>query len=163
MIPSLYLRIAGYTLAALLFGAAGWWINGDRWQAKYNALQAGDAQARADGEAAVRKALQAQLEQAQDVSANNAKVIRDLNQKTEQAVADSTRDHDLVQRLLTAASRPATAGGAVSQAGGVTGTAPAGQAQGDGRIGDLLVATADECRANARQLNALIEQIQPQL
>lgn len=160
---SLYLRMAGYALAALLFGAVGWNINGYRWQARYSALQAGDAQARADGEDAVRKALQAQLEQAQDVSANNAKVIRELQTQTEQAVADSARDRDLVQRLLAAAARSATAGSPVSQAGGVAGAAAAGQAPGDGRIGDLLVATADECRANARQLNALIEQIQPQL
>lgn len=160
---SLYLRIAGYALAAFLFGAVGWQVNGYRWQARYQALQAGDAQARADGEAAVRKALQAQLEQVQDVSANNAKVIRELQTQTEQAVADSTRDRDLVRRLLTAAARSVPPSAPVSQAGGYPGAAPAGPAPGDGRIGDLLVATADECRANARQLNALIEEIKPQL
>lgn len=160
---SLYLRIAGYTLAALLFGAIGWHVNGYRWQARYQALQAGDAQARADGEADVRKALQAQLEQAQDVSANNAKVIHELQTQTEQAVADSARDRDLVRRLLAASARSAASSTPVSQAGGDPGAAPAGPASGDGHIGDLLVAVADECRSNARQLNALIEQIQPQL
>lgn len=160
---SLYLRIAGYALAALLFGAIGWHINGYRWQARYSALQAGDAQARADGEAAVRKALLSQLEQAQDVSANNARVIRELQTQTQQAVADSTRDRDLVRRLLAAAARPAPAGPSVPQGGNIPGAPPAGPAPGDGRIGELLVATADECRANARQLNALIEEIKPQL
>lgn len=162
MIPSLYLRIAAYGLAALLFGSIGWFVNGDRWQAKYETLQASHAQDIADAQEAGRKALQAQLEQFQATSANNAKVIYDLQTQTQQAQADSARDRDLVQRLLNAASRD-PGYHAVSKTGDQSGATPASQAPGDGQIGELLVATADECRANARQLNALIAEIQPQL
>lgn len=162
MISSLYLRIAAYGLAALLFGSIGWYVNGDRWQAKYEGLQAAHAQEMADAQEAGRKALQAQLEQFQATSANNAKVIHDLQDQTQQAQADSARDRDLVQRLLNAASRN-PGYHTVSEASHQPGATPAGQAPGDGQTGELLVATADECRANARQLNALIAEIQPQL
>lgn len=162
MIPSLYLRIAAYGLAALLFGSIGWLVNGDRWQAKYSALQASHALEVADIQSKAEQRLQAQLEQFEATSANNAKVIHDLQSQTEQAQADSARDRDLVQRLLNAASRN-PGYHAVSETGHQPGATPAGQAPGDGRLNQLLGNTADECRANARQLNALSAEIQPQL
>ena len=162
MTTALYLRIAAYGLAALLFGSVGWFVNGDRWEVKYDALQAGHAQELADYQEKAKDALQAQLEQFQTTSANNARVINDLQTQSNQALADSARDHDLVQRQLNAASRDPRYR-TVPQAGDQPATAPARQAPGDGQTGELLVATADECRANARQLNALIQEIQPQL
>lgn len=163
MIPSLYLRLGAYTLAALLCGYLGWAINGDRWSARYEALVAGHAQELADAQAKAKEALQAQLEQFENTSQNNAKVIDALNTQTLQAQADSARDRDLVQRLLHAAAQGTPGGGPVPQAGHQPATAQAGQPQGTERLGNLLIGTADESRACARQLNALIEEIGPQL
>lgn len=163
MIPSLYLRLGAYTLAALLCGYLGWAINGTRWSARYEALVAGHAQELADANAKAKEALQAQLEQFENTSANNAKVIRDLQTQTDAAAADGARDRDLVQRLLHAAAQGTPSPGPVPQAGHQPSTAPAGETSGDGQLGKLLGDTADECRANARAYNALIAEIQPQL
>lgn len=163
MIPSLYLRITAYGLAALLFGSIGWFVNGDRWSARYEALIAGHAQELADAQAKAKEALQAQLEQFENTSANNAKVIRDLQTQTDAAAADSARDRDLVQRLLYAAAQGTPGPGAVPQAGHQSPVAQAGQPQGTERLGNLLIGTADESRACARQLNALLEELRPQL
>lgn len=163
MIPSLYLRLGAYALAALLCGSIGWFVNGDRWESKYEALIAGHAQELADAQAKAKEALQAQLEQFENTSANNAKVIRDLQTQTDAAAADSARDRDLVQRLLHAAAQGTASGSPVPQAGRQPAIAPAGEASGDGQLGKLLIGVADECRANARAYNALIAEIQPQL
>jgi hypothetical protein len=161
-LSSLYLRLIGYgLLTALVFGA-GWAVNGNRWQAKYEALIAGHAQEMADAQAAGRKALQEQLEQFQNVSANNAKVINDLQNQTQQAQADSARDRDLAQRLLNAASRN-PGYHTVPETRDQPAATPAGQPESTQHLRELLVATADESRACARQLNALIAEIRPQL
>lgn len=159
---ALYLRIAAYGLAALLAGSIGWFVNGDRWEAKYESLQAGHAQELADAQGKAKQALQTQLEQFQETSTNNAKVIDALNTQTLQAQADGARDHDLAQRLLHAAQGSAGSPG-VPQTGHQPATPPAGDPQGTERLGDLVVAAADESRACARQLNALLEELQPQL
>lgn len=160
---SLYLRIAAYGSAALLCGYLGWAINGTRWSARYEALIAGHAQELADAQTKAKEALQAQLEQFQATSQNNAKVIRDLQTQTDAAAADSARDRDLVQRLLHAAAQGTPGAGAMPQAGHQSPAAQAGQPQGTERLGNLLIGTADESRACARQLNALIEEMAPQL
>lgn len=160
---SLYLRIASYALTALLFGVIGWHINGYRWQAKYQALVAGHALELADAQAKAKEALQGQLKQFQATSANNAKVINDLQNQTQQAIADHARDSELVRRLLDAAAADRSGGGGVPQAAHQPAAAPAGEASGDGRLGKLLGDVADECRANARAYNALTAEIVPQL
>lgn len=160
---SLYLRLGAYTLAALLFGSIGWFINGDRWQAKYEALQAGDAQARADAEGAVRKALQAQIDDAQAVSALNNKVIHDLQAQSDAVAAQRDVVTGQLKRLLTAQARSTTPSGDVPQALSQPGTVTAGPTPGDGRIAELLGDAIAECRGNSRIQNALIQEITPQL
>jgi len=157
------LRIACPYLACIGVGlGTGGYLVGNHWEARYSALQAGHAQEMADAQAAGRKALQEQLEQFQNVAANNAKVINDLQNQTQQAQADSARDRELAQRLLNAASRN-PGYHTVPETRDQPAATPAGQPQGTEQLGELLVATADESRACARQLNALIEEIKPQL
>jgi hypothetical protein len=157
------LRLAWPYLACLGIGlGTGGYLVGNHWQAKYERSQAAAQQGLADAQAAARKALQAQLEQFQNVSANNAKVIRELQTQTDAAVADSARDRELAQRLLNAASRNPSYH-TVPETGDRPATAPTGESQGADELRGLLVATADESRACARQLNALIEEIRPQL
>lgn len=141
----------------------GGYLEKNRWQARYNAVQTAHAQELAEAERKARERIQDQLEQFQATSANNARVIHDLQDKTAQAVADRARDRDLVQRLLNAAAERDSHYHVVSEADHQPGTPQAGESQGPDRLGDLLIATADESRACARQLNALILEIQPQL
>lgn len=158
-----FLRLAWPYLACLGVGlGTGGYLVGNHWETRYSALQASHAQELADAQAAGRKALQAQLEQFQNVTANNAKVIRELQTQTDAATADSARDRELAQRLLHAAQGGSSCH-AVPQASGGPAATPAGQPQGTEQLGNLLVAAADESRACARQLNALIEEIRPQL
>lgn len=158
------MRLAWPYLACLGLGVgAGGYLVHLRAAARYESLQASTEQGIADSQAAARKALQAQLDQFQATSQNNAKVINDLQNQATQAAADSARDRDLVQRLLDAASQRDTSYHTVPKTADKPSAPAAGPAQSDGRIGELLVDTADECRANARQLNALIEEIRPQL
>lgn len=141
----------------------GGYLEKNRWEARYSQLQASTEQRLADAQEAGRKALQSQLEQFQVTTANNAKVINDLQNQTQQAQADSARDRDLVQRLLHAAAERDPRYHTVPEASHQPGAPPAGQTFGDGRLDQLLRDTADECRANIRQLNALRLEIQPQL
>lgn len=158
-----FLRIAWpYMLCTGIGFGVGDYLEGNHWEARYSALQASHSQEMADAQAAGKKALQAQLEQFQNVTANNAKVINDLQNQTQQAQADSARDRKLAQRLLNAASR-STGDHAVFKTGDQSAAPAAGESQGTDGLGELLVATADESRACARQLNALIEEIKPQL
>lgn len=148
----------------VVFGAgsyAGWHAN--PWHGRYTSVLAADAKERLLGEAAVRKALQGQLEQAQATSTNNAKVIHDL--QTQNATIGADRDHtnELVKRLLARAARSGPAGGSVPETPDQRGTAPAGRAAGDDSVASLLGDTADECQRNAQRLDALIAQITPQL
>jgi len=166
VIPSLYLRIGAYGLAALLCGYLGWAINGNRWQERYAHIQASDAQARADGEAAVRKALQAQLAQAQAVSENNAQIVEKLNAENAQIAAD--RDGTLtrvrrLEQLLVLASRAAAPNPSVSKTGGGPAAPGTGDPPGASSLEGLLVDASTECEQTANQLNALIGQISPQL
>jgi hypothetical protein len=158
-----FLRLAWPYLACFGIGlGTGGYLVGNHWESRYNALRASTEQGLADAQAAARKALQEQLEQFQATSANNAKVINDLQTQATQAAADSARDRELAQRLLNAASRDPRYH-TVPEAGDQPAASPAGQPQSTEQLGDLLVATADESRACARQLNALIEEIRPQL
>jgi hypothetical protein len=161
-LPSLYLRLAGYGVAALLIGGAGYKFGANHWETKYRTLQAADYEGLSQREQAARKALEGQLTQARAVSTNNAQVLHDLQTQTAAIVADRDRTNDLVHRLLTRQARPA-ASPVVSQAADQPGTARASEAGGDERLGELLGDAATECRTNAAQLNALIAQVKPQL
>jgi hypothetical protein len=161
-LPSLYLRLAGYGAAALLIGGAGYKAGASHWETKYSALQTENWQGRAQREEVTRKALEGQLAQARAVSANNERVVNDLQIQTAAIVADRDRTNDLVHRLLTRQARPA-AGPSVPTPINQPGAARASEAGGDERLAELLTNAADECRTNAAQLNALVAQVKPQL
>jgi hypothetical protein len=156
--------IAGVVVLLGLGGWAGYKVN--PWEGRYTALQATDAKARAEGEAAVAKTLQAQLAQAQTVSANNAQTVEKLSAENAQIVADHSATLDRVRRLeqlLVLASRPTSTSAGVSQASGGPSVAGASDPPGITSIEGLLVAAATECEQTANQLNALIEELRPQL
>jgi hypothetical protein len=161
----LLLKFAPWIAGVLLvFGAGtytGYRVN--PWQTRYHALQLADAQARADGEEAVRAALTAQLAQVQATSRNNDQVIHDL--QNQNAAIAAARDHtaDLVRRLLHSQTTRTAPGSAMPQTPDQPGTPATGPPSGDGPIGELLVNAATECRFNAAQLDSLIAEVKPQL
>lgn len=164
---AIFLKLAPWLIGiAVLAGGgayAGYEITDLRWQTKYEALQAVDAQNRADGEEAVRKDLTAQLAQAQATSANNADSMVKLANENAHITADRDANLALARRLLSSAARPTPSSGGVSQAAGEPAAASASGPGGPTRAEVLLVAAADESERCANQLNSLIKEIQPQL
>jgi len=162
-----FLRLTWPYLACLGIGLwTGGYLVGNHWQARYAHLQTSDAQARADGEDAVRKALQAQLAQAEAVSENNAQIVEKLNAENAQIAAD--RDGSLtrvrrLEQLLVLASRASSANPSVSKTGGGPAAPGAGDPASTSPLEGLLVDAAAECEQTANQLNALIREIGPQL
>ena len=131
-----------------------------RLQSQYAALQTQDAQNLAASEKAAADTLQAQILARNQTDANNAQVIATLHAQADSAADDLSR----ANRLLELAARENRAGGgAVPQAANQPGAATAGQAAGASDLARLLVATREECTANAGQLDALIAEIRPQL
>jgi len=163
MISSLYLRIAAAILVVAVLIGIGYRLGAAPWQAKYAALQAADWEGRAQAEAMARKALQAQLAQAQATSMNNAQVMHDLQQQSASAQAERDRVAGELRRLLARAAQPAPGSHPVPEGSGHTGAPAASQASSDRRISELAADVVAECRANARQLNALIAELKPQL
>lgn len=159
---SFYLRIAAYAVAAIVLAGIGYKIGAHRWESKYQALQAENWKGMADREATARKALEQRLKDAQTVSANNAQVIHDLQNTTAAIAADRDHSNELIHRMLASAARRPTSP-VVPEATGESGTAPAGETSGNGRLEQLLGDAAAECKGNAAQLNSLIAEIKPQL
>lgn len=163
MIPSLYIKLAAGVLIAGICSVGGYRIGASHWQTRYEALQAEDWKAKAVGEMVYRKAVEAQLAQAHATSANNAQVIRDLQDTTAAIAADRDRSRELARRLLASAARSRPASDPVSETPDQPRTARAGETTGTVEVGELLVDAAAECRGNAAQLDALIAQLRPQL
>jgi hypothetical protein len=92
------------------------------------------------------------------VQANNAAQINDYKRK----LADSTLFGQSVSRQLRLALAKA-GGGGVPQGENQPGTSVPGSEAGVGEIADAVGRTAAECRANADQLDALLNEISPQL
>lgn len=113
-------------------------------------------------QAAAEKAVQAQMAQLQSVLGNNADVMGKLD-AANNALASV---HDLSQRLLNAtnaASAASAAGDPVSKGNGGpladNSISPAGLQ----RLTELCAAVADEDAENANQLDALSQELRPQL
>ena len=163
---ALLLKLSPYLAAAALIFGGGWYAGGLQPKAALARLQDADWQAKAQGEEAARKAVQAQLAQSRALSANNAQTVEKLSAQNAQIAADHdaalARVHRLEQ-LLVVASRPTAPRADVSQAGSGPRVASAGDTPGTTRAEELLVAASGECEQTANQLNALIAEIRPQL
>lgn len=148
----------------VVFGAGTWTgYHVNPWKGHYTSLQLADAKERADGMEAVRKALSAQLAQAQATSQNNADSLVRLANENAQITADRDHTNDLVKRLLARQARPAAAGSPVPASNGQPGTLDASPADGDASLANLLGNAHDECERNANQLDQLIAQVMPQV
>lgn len=161
----LLLRFLPYIAGFLVVFGAGTWTgyHANPWHNRYTALQSQDAIDRAQGEEAVRKALQTQLAQVQAAVDNNYRVTHELEEKNAAITADRDHTNLLVQRLLARAARSGPSSSGVSQAQNQSGAAPAGGPSGDEGLAKLLGDAHDECERNANRLDSLIAQIRPQL
>jgi len=148
----------------LLIGAYGYGHHNGKasseaaWQARWDARNISEAKAAA----AATAANQAALNEAQR---HNDDILAKLNDRTAE-VAAVARDRDLARRLLRAANAAGAPGGAVPEAGHQPGIAAPGGSGGDAGAGPLLGLVADaltECRVNADRLDALQDEIRPQL
>lgn len=160
-IPSIKAVVLGL-LVVMIAILLAW---GFHWKAAYEGevakglgaqLQA--AQARAD-------ALAVQLKDAQVVSDNNAKVMHDLQQQRLVDASEHSTNRALIDRLLHDAidnsiHLPASGGGEAQSQQRPDG--PRTNVE-NGRLADLLEGAADEARANAEQLNALEDELRPQV
>lgn len=157
-----FFKIAAYALvAAALFGAG---VKVEAWKAdaRYSALQASDAAQRADGEEAVRKNLQAQLDTLKATQANNSTVIGKLQDENAKLTADRAANLVLAHRLLDG-PKPAAENSPVPETDHRQAAAPASGAGQDGPLAQLLVDVREECGRNADRLDALSAEIAPQL
>jgi len=125
-----------------------------RWQAKWDARDAGEALAMAKAAEASRAAYEAATKRNQEVEAK----LHDTETQRDAALHDA----DLARRLLAAAQDGGRAD-PVPQGHDQPGTAEAGPPGRTEGIGERLAAYFAECRANADQLDALLEELLPQL
>ncbi len=163
---ALLLKLAPWLAGAALIFGGGWYAGGLQPKAALARLQAADWQAKAQGEAAARKAVEDQLAKAQATSANNSTVIEKLQNENAQIASDHDATLTRVRRLeqlLVLASRSSSGSDHLPKTGSGQGTPAAGDPPGTPPIEGLLVAAATECEQTANQLNALISEIEPQL
>lgn len=161
---TLLLRYLPYLIGAVaVFGVGAWTGNAlNPWHGRYQGLQVADAQARADGESAVRKDLQGKLDALRATLKTNNQITVDLAHANAQIARDRDANLALARRLLNGQARRPSGGG-VPQTPNQPRTPPAGGTGPDESVAGLLVNTADECDRNANRLDALIAQIKPQL
>jgi len=160
---SLYLRLGAYALGALLLFGAGFKVAAWRGEGALEALRAADAQDRANGEQAVRLALQGQLKQAQATSDSNAQTMVRLANENAQIAADRDANVALARRLLARQARSTPGSDSAAKTPDRSQSPRPSGAGGDDSIAGLLADTADECDRNADRLDALIAEVKRQL
>lgn len=159
-----FLRMAWpYLLTAAIAGFISHAIDSipyNRLETSFASYKAQVADADALAQKAATDALQAQIQTRLTTEANNGKVISQLTQERDSAAID----RDLARRLLAAAqARPTSGSGAVPQAADRSSIAPAGPAISLETLTSTCADVGDEDDGNARQLNALIAELVPQL
>lgn len=160
---TVYLKIAAFAAVAGILFTAGRKVEAWRADARYSALQSSDAAARADGEAAVRKDLQAQLDTLKSTSANNAAVLGKLQNENASIAADRDANMDLARRLLASQAGPAAPSGLLPKADSGSAATVASGTGSDESLASAVADVADEAERNANRLDALSAQIGPQL
>jgi hypothetical protein len=141
----------------------GWHFGSGRWQAKYERLQAENWEGQAKAERVARTALQDQLEAQNETLAHNAQVMNELDQKRAAIDADRDRISAQLRRVLAQAARSCPSGGAVPETDHRPGAPQTGGDEGAERLARLAGAAIAECRGNNARLDAVVEQITPQL
>lgn len=154
------LRRVPWQVWALLLVAVSFWWHG------YTRYQAGLADERARWEATVAEANAAADRKRRDEEEATRQFNLEVRNRYEADLARIAADRDGLARRLRNAQVPAACPGPASSTGGST-AAPAGPQPEGPRGPDAIDAALDRydaaCRADAAQLNALIEQIKPQL
>lgn len=148
-------------------GVTGWAVHSldnaryEHLQNTYLGYQKDVAEANAQAQKAARDALQDQIDKAHTTNVRNQGIVDDLQKR----IATAESDNALTQRLLATARQAAakSASHSVPQTPGVGGTSNASEAPGIGRLIQLTSSALTECRANAMQLNALLDELKPQL
>jgi len=155
-----------YMLVAVLGGwAAGWTTHAvdsialNRQKTAMASYQAQVADQEAKAEKAAREALQAQIDAHHVIDQRNERVIADLTQRAQAAESDAA----LTGRLLAAQKARLPPSHPVPEAAHQSATVDASETSGLGQLAAATAAALNECRGNARQLNALIAEIEPQL
>lgn len=153
-----------YVLCSIVAGyLTHWVIDVPRYDALQTSLASYKAQ-QADKDAAAQKAaadaLEAQINSRLATEANNGKVISQLQNERDAAVAD----RDFARRLLAAAKAraPAASGAVPAAAGGRRFDDPSGPS-GDRSLAQDLGDAAGECRSAIQRLAALQAELKPQL
>jgi len=159
----IYLRLAAYLAAALLFLGGGWYLGGLAPKKALAQLQAQDWQAKAQSTEVAYQAVLVELKQAQAVSANNSTIIQGLQNDNAKITASWASDRTLAQRLLNNPKAVPTLGPGLPKASSGPAVAVASGTSGDGSAASFLADASAECQRNAVRLNALSAQISPQL
>lgn len=157
--------MAGIAAAiALVVGiGTGWKLGSGHWEGRYQALQAEGWRDKALGEEAARNVVEGQLRDARKTIKTNSEVMLELKDKSIAIDAARSRDRILIDRLFKQTARSCPDTGTLQPPDRQPRTAPArGDASGE-RFADLSANTLAECDRNSSRLNALIQQILPQL
>jgi hypothetical protein len=163
VIPSFPLVGIAAAAALAIVGLAGYKLGSGHWKARHTALQAQGWEQQAQAERAARVALQGQLEASQAAIARNTGVIHVYREKLDTIDAERARIGAQLRRVLAQAPRACPGGGSMSPSGGGPGAPETGGDAGDGRFPELAEAAIAECRRNAGRLDAIVEQLAPQL
>lgn len=157
--------LIGYVAAAAcalgLWG--GWHFGSGHWQTKYEALQAAGWQAQAIAEQTARRAVEGRLATLQTNLTRNEKVIHDLQTANTAVVADSGSIRDQLRRLRAQAPRSCPDSGALPATPDRPPAAGTGGDEGADPLPRLAGDAIDECKRNSNRLNAIIQQVLPQL
>ena len=163
VIPSL--PLVGYAaVGALVLGIwGGWHFGSGRWESRFKALQAENWQQQAKAEGAARKALQDQLQNAQDTIARNTGIVNDYESKLATTADERDRWRAALDRLRSEAARSAARGRELSEADYRLGALEARAASELAECQGVLIENVAESTGNADELDALLFALRPQL
>lgn len=157
---SLYLKIAAGVIVAFLAGFGGYRMGASHWEHKYDALVAENWKGTAQSERTARKSVEKQLADVREQLHTNEAQLDDLHEKQAAVVADRDRTRALADRLL---HRSCPNRAAVPAASDQPGANAAAQQREDDRLRELLVDARAECLGTANTLEALQNELRPQL
>jgi hypothetical protein len=158
-------RLAGLLAAiGLVAGSLGGWkLGASTWEKRYARELAQGWEGKAKSEETARVALEDLLAESHKQAAHNAKVMNELEQKNAATLAERDRFRADLERMRAAAARSAAR---LDRAPTSPGQCPAPAARETEKLAEchgLLIESTAEGTRNADQLDALIQEIEPQL